>query len=258
MGTVQTDYSPAELMAIVMARSFRDGEVGAAGANSQIPMAALRLAQLMHAPSLTFLLAGSGALNPRFAHLRSSAGDYRNLQVSEYRYSMDDVVDLETSGRITFGTLGGMQVDRRGRLNMVEVTSNGRTVRGPGTVGLIFGRCFQRVYLFIQHHDPRILVEEVNFVSGCGGPHGEEGWGSGPCMLVTPLAVFDFEGPDGTARLASYHPWSSVDEVVAQTGFELAGTTSAKVTEEPNDLELTLLRRRVDPDGMLRRLIARP
>ncbi len=48
---VAKQYAVAELMACVMGRDFRDGELGAMGAASQIPMAAAKLARALHAPT---------------------------------------------------------------------------------------------------------------------------------------------------------------------------------------------------------------
>ena len=41
-------------------------------------------------------------------------------------------------------------------------------------------------------------------------------------MVVTNLAVLDFQGPGHAMRLRSVHPGVTVPEVVAATGFALA------------------------------------
>ena len=86
---------------------------------------------------------------------------------------------------------------------------------------------------FVGNHSPKSLVEAVDVVSGVGYDRAAE---LGPetsrfheiRRVVTNLCVIDFEATDATgvhcARLRSVHPWSSVDDVVAATGFELAMT----------------------------------
>jgi glutaconate CoA-transferase, subunit B len=256
-------YSTAELMAIVLAREMRDGEFGALGAASQIPMAAVKLAKLTHAPNLSWLCGGSGAVNSKLSRLLQSAADYRNLFGAEYRTSMEDVVDLEMRGRVHFAFLGGMQVDKLGNLNMVCVGDyHHPTVRGPGTVGLIFTAAFGRIYIYLNHHSPKILVEKVDFISGPGFYDGSRTRDEfvnknarGPCMVLTPLAVFDFHEVSRQMRLLSIHPGCTLEQVLAQTGFTPLMSNQLTETRVPTEEELTLLRTRVDPEGVLRRLI---
>jgi hypothetical protein len=51
-------------------------------------------------------------------------------------------------------------------------------------------------------------------------------------------------------RLVSVHPGVSVDDVVANTGFELAIDADVPQTREPTAEELRLLREVVDPKGL--------
>jgi len=250
-------------MAVVLSREMRDGEFGALGAASQIPMAAVKLAKLTHAPNLSWLCGGSGAINSRLPRLLQSAADYRNLFGAEYRTSMEDVVDLEMRGRVHFAFLGGMQIDQFGNSNMVCIGNYHRpTVRGPGTVGLIFTAAFGRVYLYLHHHSPQILVEKVDFISGPGFYDGSKirdefvnKNARGPCMVLTPLALFDFEETSRKMRLCSVHPGSTVEQVLNRTGFRPLLRDPVTETKPPTEEELRLLRTYVDPEGVLRGLI---
>ena len=55
---------------------------------------------------------------------------------------------------------------------------------------------------------------------------------------------------DHAMRLRSVHPGTSVDEVVAQTGFALVVPATVPATREPSAEELQLLRERIDPNGL--------
>jgi hypothetical protein len=68
--------------------------------------------------------------------------------------------------------------------------------------------------------------------------------------VVSDLGVFDFETPDRSMRLASVHPWSSVEEVVARTGFDLVVAADVPGTRPPTDEELRLIRDEIDPLGL--------
>jgi glutaconate CoA-transferase subunit B len=254
-------YSWAELMAVAISREMRDGYFGAIGAASHIPMAGLRLAQLTHAPDLSFMCGGSGGLNPRFERLAESSSDYRNLVNSEFRYSLEDVVDLETAMRLDFAFVGGMQIDKFGNVNMALIGDWKKPkVRGPGTVGLVFLGGFRRTYLYTEHHSPKILVYRVDFISGAGFLDGGDARArvfrpesQGPQLLFTPLGVFDFEPVSRHLRVRSVHPGSSVAAIQAATGFELLVADDVAETPAPSDAELETLRGRIDRDGVLRR-----
>ena len=255
------DVAPAELIACVLARQLEDDEIAALGAASQLAMAAVKLARRMHAPNLSWLCGGSGAINSQLPLLLESAADPRNLFGAEYRYSMEDAVDLQMRGRGGTVFLGGIQVDKFGNLNMVCVGDyDNPKLRGPGSVGLPFAASFRRTIIYIQHHDPRVLVDKVDFVSGPGHSPDRAKWAvptsQGPYLMVTPLAVFDFDTPDKQARLVSVHPGVTVEEVLAKTGFKPLLADPVVKTQSPSVEELRILREDIDLNGVLRRLNA--
>lgn len=255
------EYTWAELMAVSIAREMEDGYFGAVGAAAHIPMAGLRLAQLTHAPNLSFMCGGSGGLNPRFERLTESSSDYRNLVNSDFRYSLEDVVDLELAMRFDYAFVGGMQIDKHGNVNMTVIGDwSHPKVRGPGTVGVIFLGAFRQSYLYTEHHSPRSLVEKVDFVSGGGWLDGGDSRSDvyrpqtkGPRFVFTPLGVFDFEPETKAMRIASIHPGVTIDDVVKATGFELVIPDSLLETEAPTSEEIEILREQVDRGGVLRR-----
>ena len=240
-----------------------DGEFGAVGAASQIPMAALKLARKTHAPNLNWFCGGSGAINSELPLLLDSAADYRNLFGAEYRNSMEDVVDVEMRGRVDAVYYGGIQVDKYGNINMVCVGNyDNPKMRGPGSVGLALAASFGRTYIYLQHHSRRLLVDKVDFISGPGHMDGsglrEEKalkTSSGPVMLITPLAMFDFAHESKRARLVSTHPGVTLEEVLDNTGFDPLLADPVGETVPPDAEELRILRDEVDPKGVLRRLI---
>jgi hypothetical protein len=62
--------------------------------------------------------------------------------------------------------------------------------------------------------------------------------------------VFDFATPERRMRLASVHPGVTVEQVVRATGFELVIPADVPETRLPSDAELTLIRERIDPEGV--------
>jgi glutaconate CoA-transferase subunit B len=247
------EYSSEEFMAIVMARHLRPAEVVIMGAVSALPQAACRLAQLTTAPGLWYIAGGSGAVNPHQHPLVASSCDERLLDADAI-LSLPEVVMLEGRGDI-FDVFfaGGLQIDVRGNCNLGPVGQwTHPTLRGPGGVGLPFVSRSGRVVIYSTSHTRRTFVEKVDFISGPGFTDKRDRSGRGPSLIVTPLCTMDFGRQNHRARLASVHPGVAIDEVLEQTGFDLAVAGPVPTTAPPSIHELTVLRR-IDSCGLLRR-----
>jgi glutaconate CoA-transferase subunit B len=251
---MSTDYSTTELMAVAMARSFADGEVVVMGAVPALPMAACRLARALHAPRLSFIVGGSGTVNPEPEALPRSSCDPA-LAPASTTLPLPEVVLLEGRGdAFDVFCAGGLQIDMYGNCNLIAVGDWYRPIlRGPGTVGLPFLPATGRAVLYSAAHNRRTFVEQVDFVSGPG--HSRRGGGrthgrAGPSLVITPLATLDFDTEDHRMRLASVHPGTTEDEVREATGFELPPGPPAPRTAPPTDKELAALRS-IDTTGLL-------
>jgi glutaconate CoA-transferase subunit B len=251
------EATPAELMAVSLARKLRDDEWGACGAYSAIPMTAFLLARRQHAPNMWWMSGGGGGINPHCTLVQSSS-DYRVLPGAEAVFSIEDIVDYEFGGwRRTpnVGLFGGIQVDRRGSVNMVGLGEYGSlTLRGPGTVGLAFAAHFQRTMMYLHRHEPEILCEQVDFICAPGHSEGRAAHARphsrGPEAIVTPQAVFDFDA-EGNARLESISPGYSEAAVREHTGFEFDVVPGLGETEPPTPEQLEIIREEIDPHGVL-------
>ena len=101
------------------------------------------------------------------------------------------------------------------------------------------------VSYWIPRHSPRVFTPRVDMVSGVGYDRGARELR----VVVTNLAVLDFETPDRVMRLRSVHPGVEVAEVTAATGFPLAVPDEVPATRWPTAGELELIRTRLDPTG---------
>lgn len=246
-----TETAKGHMMAAALAHALRDGERVVMGANSLLPLAAARLAQLTHAPNLTIITGASGGVNTLVEPLAPSSGDYANL-VAEAVLQFPEVLMLQMSGHADVFFAGGLQIDRYGNCNLAFVGDpQGPTLRGPGSAGLPWAQLSPRTILYTTAHTSRVFVPQVDFVSYPGWklPSGATRVG-GPQLVVTPLAVMAF-GESGEMRLVSAHPGVSPDVVRENTGFDLLlPEGEVPVTPEPNELELQFLRA-MDPDALL-------
>ncbi|HEX2909718.1 MAG TPA: CoA-transferase [Chloroflexia bacterium] len=245
-------YEVQELMATVLARSLRDGEMVGTGAGSALARAACRLAQLSHAPDLSFVAGGSGAINPLLEPLTASSCDYANLDC-EAILPLADVIEMIASGRCDVFCYGGLQVDKFGNVNLSLIGDPDRPqLRGPGSAALPLVANVGRNLIFMTDHSPRSFVEKVAFVTAPGYLDGGESWrkakaegnyrGNGPALVVSNLGVFDFEEETKAMRLVSLHPNITLDQLKAATGFELIIPADIPVTPLPDKREQRILR----------------
>ena len=129
------------------------------------------------------------------------------------------------------------------------------TFRGPGTIGINdIAIGVRDTYVFITAHDKRRLVEKVDFISHPGKKvcRENEFYGGGPKWIVTPKCIFDFDPDTLEARLAMLFPAVSVEDVKANTGFEVKTAKKVETVAPPTKEELEALRTLVDKTGVLR------
>ncbi|HZZ98282.1 MAG TPA: CoA-transferase [Jatrophihabitantaceae bacterium] len=164
------------------------------------------------------------------------------------------VFDLVWSGR-RHVMMGPSQIDRFGNANISAIGDFDRPTRQLlGARGAPGNTVNHPTSYWVPRHLPRTFVSRVDMVSGVGYDSAEKAGPSASRFLdlrrvVTNLAVLDFATPDHSMRLASLHPGVSVDEVVANTGFDLVIDAHVPTTREPTGDELRLISGVLDPRG---------
>jgi acyl CoA:acetate/3-ketoacid CoA transferase alpha subunit/acyl CoA:acetate/3-ketoacid CoA transferase beta subunit len=261
-----TDSAPAsraEIIAVEVSRAVRDGMFTGAGTGCWEVLAGLRLAQLTHAPNLSFSTGGSGALNPRLSSLPASLNGDEALADCEGSIGLEELFDLELSGAFDIMFASGMQIDQHGNINLACIGPwEEPALRGPGTVGLEFACCVPEWVAFFRIHARQTFVPKVDFISAMGygsGPHSRKDLGvspkQGPKLVISNLAVMDFCPVTQRMRLKSVHPGCTVEQVIESTGFPLVVGDHIPSTPPPTDSELKLLREEIDRGGLLQNLI---
>lgn len=152
--------------------------------------------------------------------------------------------DLAGKGMLDVQFYGGGQIDQSGNINLVGVGEYPQSrVRFSGSFGTtLLYYTGRRTILFVLEHSRRVLVPKVDFISAAGvSPPGVHRNG-GPIALVTSKCVMDFDPKRPGFTLRSVHPGVSFDEVVENTGFEFDVAPDVRVTLEPTEQELELLR----------------
>jgi glutaconate CoA-transferase subunit B len=242
-----------ELMICCASRLLEDGRTVAVGTG--LPCAAAMLAQRLHAPNLVILFE-SGGVAPQLPTMPISVGDSRAFYRAAMATSMADVMEFAQRGMIDYTFLGGAQIDAHGNLNSTVIGRDYARprVRLPGSGGAndLASLCWR--ILVVTDHDPRRFVEKVDFVTTPGyltGAGAREAAGlppgAGPYRVVTDLAVLGYEETNRRMAVLSLHPGVALDQVRANTGFELGVIEPLAMTPAPTAEELRLLREKVDP-----------
>jgi glutaconate CoA-transferase subunit B len=229
----------ATQMAVALARMLRNGECIFFGVASPLPMVAALLAKRLHAPDLVILTL-PGGVSPSPDVLPVSTVDPRLLDGAAARVTLADIFDLSARGRLDTAFLGGVQIDRSGRINMSAIGDpHHPKVRLPGGAGsAALMPTARRTVIWRTRHDTRTFVPELPFVTAAGNVD----------RVVTPLCVL--RRVDGLLTVESVHPYSSPDEVRAATGFPLSVDAATPVTPPPTAQEIASLRV-VDPGGVV-------
>ena len=225
MAETSPEYSPEELMAIVMSREVRNQETVGVGMTSPIPAAGCILAEQLHAPQANIIILGSGEYYP------FPAGS------SELHF-------LAQRGELDLFFLSGIQIDRRGNINLHVVGDyEAPNLRLPGAYGsAMLYYMAHRVILFRTEHTRRTFVEKVDFITAAGITPQSVYREGGPTLMVTPKAMLAWDKEAGEWVLTAVLPGSSVADVQENTGFPLRMTSPLTPALRPTDRELRILR----------------
>jgi acyl CoA:acetate/3-ketoacid CoA transferase beta subunit len=237
------DVTRAEVCVAACAEAWRgDGEI-IASPMGLIPQLGARLARLTFEPDL--LLSDGESL-----FQANVPGDGEAVFEGHIPYRL--VFDLLWHGK-RHVMMGASQIDRYGNQNISAVGADWRRpkVQLIGVRGAPGNTINHPTSYWVAKHSPKVFVEKVDLVSGIGYDRaaavGKAARFHEIRRVITDLAVFDFDTDDHRMRLRSVHPGVSVDEVVAATGFELAGRETVTTTRVPDAEELRLIREVLDP-----------
>ena len=188
-------YNESELIAVLMSREVRDGEISACGALSQLPATGLLLAKELHAPNAELII-----LNTVFRPFHTSR---------QFHF-------LAQRGELGLFFASGVQIDRYCNYNLHHLgTDPDRPkVRFPGGYGggLIYYAA-RRIVVFRTEHTRRSLVEKVDFVSAAGSSAPDVLRLGNPTKVITPKAIFRFDKNAGILRLDTIQAPHTLEEI---------------------------------------------
>ncbi len=251
----ETQYNATELLICTASRLMEDETTAFIGTG--IPMLAASLAQRQQAPNLVpiFEFGGTGAI---LEDLPMAVGEARTFHKALAASGICDIMETATRGFVDYGFLGGAQIDPYGNLNSTVIgPHHPPKVRLPGSGGAndVGSLCWRTI--IIIRHSKRSFVPQVDFVTTPGyltGPGAREAAGlppnTGPLYVVSTLALMGFDDETKRMKLLKTQPGVRVDDVLAETGFELIVPGEVGVSQAPTDEELRILREEVDREKL--------
>ena len=247
-------FTDQELMVAVASREIRDGDLVFVG--MRLPILAYAVARNAHAPSARGLFEVGLMRDQAASAFLGTMGDPPNVVGALWATRMSNVMSLMAQGHVDLGFIGGAEVDRFGNLNTSYVGDPRMpAVKLPGSGGGADIAILSRRWVTLMNHERRRLVERVSFVTSPGHGDGTPRWrqrngllGGGPVAIITTLCVLRFPEGGGEAHLASVHPGHTVDEVRAETAWDLQVAPDVSETSPPTETELAAIRR-FDPEG---------
>ena len=243
--------SRAEVCVVACAEAWRGDGATLASPMWVIPSLGARLAQLTFAPGLLLTDGEAHLLAP------DGAGGGR---VTEGWLPYRSVFTMVAAGR-RHVMMGAAQIDRFGNQNISCIGDWSRPkAQLLGVRGAPGNTINHPVSYWVPRHSRRVFVDRVDMVSGVGY---DRAAALGPRaarfhelrVVVTSLAVLDFQTGDHTMRLRSVHPGVTAGDVTAATGFPLAIPGDVPVTRLPTGQELALIRGQLDPASLREREI---
>jgi glutaconate CoA-transferase subunit B len=254
MMTDKPACTASELLAVMSARLLNDGQIVFAGVG--IPLLAATLAQRLHAPRLTILFEG-GVIGPFIVpgELPPSTNEQRCTRKANMVLPITDVLLLLQRGYIDIGFMGGAQIDRYGNLTSSFIGDPDKPkIRLPGTGG---GNDISSLANMIvaMKHEKRRFVAEVDFVTSPGFLTGgtsriDAGLVTGGMFrVVTDLALIGFDSESRQMSVLALHEGVTREQVLDNTGFDLAFDDTLAVTAPPSSDELAVVRE-LDPEQL--------
>lgn len=249
----QPQFSLAELVIAAAAEAWRhDGEVLATGIGP-LPRLAASLAKITCNPAL-LMTDGEVWFTSKPVPPGPRTGEPIEIEgLANY----DRVFSMLWGGK-RHAMVAPVQMDRFGQTNISVIGSHARPKTAMlGARGFPGNSVHHPNSFFFPSHSKRAFVSgEVDFVCSAGYNPERYRKGAPPAgldlrLIVTDLAVLDFDGPNHAVRVRSLHPGVSFEQVQDNTGFALIHPERIPTTPAPTAEQLEIIAR-LDPNQVRR------
>ncbi len=241
-----------DLMIYAMASEIENSDTVLHGVSSPLPVLAMSVARKTHAPDMAYI-SGAEGVDPELDRVYPSSFDTRLNRNAVAYFGLHEAFDLAQRGELNLMFLGAAQIDRYGNTNLSVIGDVNRPkVQLPGGAASAFLMPITpKVVIWAIRHSSRVFVEKVDFVTGQGYDHRPEECRQNEIVVITNRGVMNFKNPERVMQIQSYHPGHSIDEIKANTGFDIEAAPDVCETPSPQP-GVTDLIQQMDPDEIRR------
>lgn len=254
-----SDYEIHELMVCRVAAEVDNDGVVVMGSFTPLAYASYMLAKLTHARDV--YIAGFDAVGMQPIQLSFTGAEAAAYKGAVCRWGMlEEINSIHLSNNGSVEAVSSAQFDGSGAINLSVIGDFDKPkVRLPGGAGAAeVIKMYRKMVAYFADHNPRTLVDKVEFVTGTRWKVGAEareaaGLMPGPIIVVTNLAVLVKDEDERPFRIESLNPGVDAQTVVDATGFELdVPEGEIPTTAVPSAEQLRLLRQEIDPFGTVK------
>jgi len=245
------------MMAIVAARQIRDGNIVFCGTG--ISMLAAMAAKHISAPN-SVIFFETGAVDSRLEEVPLAVADPRVMYGASVNGGLADAfatMQNQRTGKLVVGIMGAAQIDRFGNLNSTAIGDyHTPKVRFSGSGGACDVASFVGRMIIFMQHEKRKFVKKVDYLTSPGwldGSNHREKTGypyGGPSVVITNMAVMEFDESTKEMYLNGYYPGVSPKYILENMEFKV-DISRAKKVSPPTKVELSILREKCDPKRLI-------
>lgn len=250
------NYTRSDMQAYTIAHMIQKNQVVIVGTG--LPLVGAIMAKKHFEPSCT-LIVESGLMDFNPIETPRSVSDLRSMAhcgatLPPFRYLGFQANELLNNSRRLIGFIGGAAVDRYGNVSATCIGDYYHPkTRFPGSGGANGIASFVNTIIMMPHEKRRFVLNMPYITSpGWIGPTGRTGTGlpqnRGPLAVVSDLGVMKFDHETHEMYLDGYYPFTSPEEILQNTGFEM-DVSRAVVLPEP-DADAIRKLEQIDPNHL--------
>jgi glutaconate CoA-transferase subunit B len=247
------EFTRQEMMAIATGREIQDGDLCIFGVG--LSMLAGYFALAYHAPNAKAMTEGGVYGSSPVGGLPWGIEDNRiSANATCFTGALDALGFMVASGKCDLGIIGAAQIDKFANVNTTGFWENPTgAFFGPpktrlnGSGGANDMACGCKRLVVMLAHEKKRFSEKVDYITTPGffdGGNAREKHhfiGGGPVAVVTTLGILRPDPVTKELVIDSYFPFSSVEEMKANTAWDLKVSSQVRVTAEPTTEELKVL-----------------
>jgi glutaconate CoA-transferase subunit A len=234
-----------------MSREIRNGDIAIQGLTTPMAIISYYLAKATHAPQVTIMQLAGNILTiaktpPKISLLFNEFEAMRRAVHIGTQTEVYEVIFKRFESIVEF--FRPAQIDMFGNTNNSLIESEISKLRLPGGFGIPdVATLYPRVIYYCPRHEKRVFVENVDHIGGLGLETSLESHNRRNIRIISEFGVFEIDHESRRMKLTDIHPGIEMETIKENTSFEILTPEKTQQTLPPTELELKLIREKIDP-----------